>query len=42
LVRVLPDWEFGDQYAARQAVAAYLPTPYLPRKVRAFIDHIAN
>jgi DNA-binding transcriptional LysR family regulator len=40
--QVLPDWSLRGSYVARNAYAIYAPTQYLPRKVRAFIDHLTE
>jgi DNA-binding transcriptional LysR family regulator len=38
---VLPDWAIADSHS-RTAYAVYVPGPYLPLKIRAFIDYLAD
>ena len=40
--QVLPAWQLQRAYRPRQVYAAYSPTRHLPRKVRAFIDHLTG
>lgn len=37
---LLPDWQIGGAYRPRQVLLLYPPTPWLPAKVRVFIDHL--
>lgn len=37
---LLPDWQIAGAYRPRQVLLLYPPTPYLPAKVRVFIDHL--
>ncbi len=39
---LLPTWQLQHAYRPRQVYAAYSPTRHLPRKVRAFIDHLTG
>ncbi|MBC3936758.1 LysR family transcriptional regulator [Undibacterium sp. CY7W] len=40
VVRLLPDWEFEQNYAPRHIVVAYHPTRHLALKARVFIDFL--
>ncbi len=40
LIELLAEWEFLDNYQARNIVAAWLPNRYLALKTRVFIDYL--
>jgi len=42
VVQLLPGWALGGAYGSRKVYAVYSPTRYVPRKVRAFIDHLTG
>lgn len=42
MVRLFPQWELVDAYAARVVYAVYAPTSHLPKKVRVLIDYLVQ